>query len=105
MPIKFENSISIGNMGTLGVLVVSFVVGWTQMQAQLINLAEKVAAQEAATKERISVTTVDRAEKDSRLRALEVQASGFGSELKNIQAGISRIENNLDNLIENGGKP
>lgn len=107
--LQFENKITSGNLWTIFATVVSVLVagvwGWGQMQAQIERVSDRVSAIEQTIRERIALADADRAAKEARIRTLEIQASGFGSDLRNIQSGVSRIEASLATLADKKGTP
>lgn len=81
-----------GNILTVGAVLVTVITGWVRMDASQTKLAEKIATIEA----NIAQKTISRDKQnevmESRMRAVEIAQAGQSSDLRSIQIGISEIK-------------
>jgi uncharacterized protein (DUF3084 family) len=96
MGIRFENSLSIGNLITLGALAVGGVYALSEMRADLRTQRENTKRVET----QIETVLTDAAAREARIRALELGAGRTEEKLTNILQILSRMERQMDN---NGG--
>jgi len=92
--VQFDSKISIGNLITIIVVVVGALGSYFTMYGSINNHettlrrhAEQIARQE------------------TRIQTAEIVGAGQASDLRNIQSGITRIENALDRLSRERVRP
>lgn len=81
--------VSIGNLIQGVMLIVAISVAWGSLRAEQIGQSRRLEAVE-----RVS------AERETRLRTVEISQASTASDVRSIQAGILRIENLLDELAK-----
>lgn len=90
--IEFDKRVSMGNILTVGAVLVTVITGLVRMDASQTKLAEKIATIEA----NIAQKTISRDKQndimESRMRAVEIAQAGQSSDLRSIQIGISEIK-------------
>ena len=91
MALKFEQTISVGNMMQMLILIVVVTTAYVNLQAQQTIEAQRLSAVE----ERSAASA-------QRIRVNEIQLAGQNSDLRNIIAGVKDIKAALDRLAEKG---
>lgn len=81
--------ISVGNILTIVALVLAGGMAWGTFRAEMAAQSNRLAVVERVT-----------ADREARLRAVEITQAGTAADVRSIQAGISRIENLLDQLAK-----
>jgi hypothetical protein len=81
--------VSVGNIIQGLMLIVAIGVAWGSVRSEQAAQSKRMEAIERIT-----------AERELRIRAVEISQAGTSSDVRAIQAGISRIENMLDNLVK-----
>lgn len=102
-PMQFENKITMGNALTMVGMVAGAIWGYSQFRADLTVQTDRLVSVEQIIRDHGALDDADRAGKDIRIRSLETQAAGFGADLRNIQAGVTRIENAVNDLNKKVG--
>lgn len=87
MALQFDNKISLGNLVVIAVTVCGLAAGYATMQADLRQHKVRMDRLEAAS-----------AEREGRLRAVELMQASQASDLRNIRDGIVRIETALERM-------
>jgi len=83
----FDMKISLGNVLSIGSVVVGLTMGYTTLRADGLETRRMVATIETSALQR-----------ESRLRAVEIQQAGQSSDLRSIQAGILEIKGLISSL-------
>jgi hypothetical protein len=81
--------VSVGNIIQGLMLIVAIGVAWGSVRSEQAAQSKRMEAIERTT-----------AERELRIRAVEISQAGTASDVRAIQAGISRIENMLDSLVK-----
>ena len=95
---EWENKITMGNVLTIAITVATIVAGYTRIQAEQSYQADRIAALERESRERVQALTVQQAAQDTRIRGVELMQAGQSSDLRNIQTGIDEIKAALERL-------
>lgn len=110
-PLRFENLFTIGNVITIIGAAIGMVWSYAELSAEQRLMSAQISVLEATVRDRVAAieTSIrerglnadqDQTAKDARIRALETQASGVAADVRNIQAGIGRIENAVEQLSQ-----
>lgn len=92
--LQFDNKISLGHLLSALTMIAGGALAYADLRSSQTYLAEQL------TQRRAEIAAVEAAAqaRESRLRAVELLQAGQVSDLRNIQQGISRIENQLERL-------
>lgn len=88
-PSWFNPQISAGTVVQLIAFVVLISLAWGTLRAE-----------QTAQDKRLSAIEESSSQREARVRAVEISQAGTASDVRSIQAGISRIENLLDQLAK-----
>ena len=80
-------TISLGNMLSIGSVVVGLSIGYSTLRADSLETRRMIVAIDAASLQR-----------ESRLRAVEIQQAGQSSDLRSIQTGIAEIKSLINQI-------
>jgi len=80
-------TVSLGNMLSIGSVVVGLSVGYSTLRADSLETRRMVVAIDAACLQR-----------ESRLRAVEIQQAGQNADLRSIQTGIAEIKSLISQM-------
>jgi hypothetical protein len=89
LPNWLNPQVSIGNIIQGLMLIVAISIAWGSLRSEQIAQSRRVEALERAT-----------AERELRIRGVEISQAGTASDVRSIQAGIARIETLLDSLTK-----
>lgn len=90
--IEFDKRVSMGNILTVGAVLVTVITGWVRMDASQTKLAEKIATIEATIVQKSISLDKQNEFMESRMRSVEIAQAGQSSDLRSIQIGISEIK-------------
>ena len=88
---KFDNKISIGHLISVVVLIVGGIFAYASLTTE-----------QGAQARRLSQVETRAEDHSARLRAIENAQAAQSSDLRNIQAGIVRIEAQLERMAQGG---
>ena len=83
----FDMTISLGNMLSIGSVVVGLSIGYATLRADSLETRRMIVAIDAASLQR-----------ESRLRAVEIQQAGQSADLRSIQTGIAEIKSLINQI-------
>jgi hypothetical protein len=89
MALEFDNKISLGHVISVGVILIGGMVAFFDLRGEQSRLASEVAAISSAADAR-----------EVRVRAVEIAQASQTSDLRSIQVGISKIEVQLQKLVD-----
>ncbi|WP_322889300.1 MULTISPECIES: hypothetical protein [unclassified Yoonia] len=98
MAVTFDNRVTMGNLLTIGAMVVGLSIGWATIEARQEALERRMEMLETAHREKVQESNARAAAVDARLRSLEVAQASQSSDLRAIQAGIDEIKAALNRL-------
>lgn len=92
-------------------LMVGLAYTYSDVKSRMAEQAEQIRSQNAVTasiaatlRDRMTISDASDAAKDTRIRALEIDAAGKDSDLRNIQIGINEIKVSISQLSQKVGK-
>jgi uncharacterized coiled-coil protein SlyX len=89
---KWDSTITLGNMLSIGTILVGLAVGYTQMQATIEAMDQRITAIETQAQASASGQQQEASGLEDRLRAVEILQASQSSDLRNIQTGINEIK-------------
>lgn len=98
MAITFDNRVTMGNILTIGAMVVGLSIGYANLQGQQAAQERRLESLEVSQRERVADSNARALAVDGRLRSLEVAQASQSSDLRSIQAGINEIKQALDRI-------
>lgn len=98
MAITFDNRVTMGNILTIGAMVVGLSLGYANLQGQQAAQERRLEVLEVGHRDRAAESNARAQAVDGRLRSLEVAQASQSSDLRAIQAGINEIKQALDRL-------
>lgn len=102
MALQYDSKFSLGNIITVCVLFLGLAVSWGAFTSRQDHMASEAAALRQLISEHTAENARARAEQDARIRAVEISNASMSSDLRAIQAGISRIERLLEAATSGG---
>lgn len=94
MSLRFDQVVSFGNLISVGAVIGTGLVVWGTLNADVENQERRLTGTEQVV-----------ASFDARLRIVEKDQAGTAADVRAIQAGISRMETKLDDLIRQARNP
>lgn len=98
MTLTFDNRITLGNILTIGSVIVGLSIGYMTIIAKQEEHDRRIELIEIASRDRRVEALAQNAATDTRLRSLEVAQAGQSADLRSIQTGIEEIKTALNRL-------
>lgn len=96
--IEFDPKISIGNLVTIGIVLIGVITAWNTMVNRQAALTEKMAAIEQTVAAGRADRVAAMAAHEARIRSVELAQAGQTSDLRNIQATLGEIKVQIDKI-------
>lgn len=105
MALQYDSKFSLGNIITVLVLMGGLAVSWGTFTARQDEMAKEATALRQLVADHSAESARVRADQEGRIRAVEISSASMSSDLRSIQAGISRIERLLEAVSASGTRP